>query len=63
MIEPVAITIFRFIRKSNVDPILTDLLEYFEKDEARHIALGVKYLPKLIKQMGPMSFCYFCGGK
>ena len=51
MIEPVAITIFRFIRKSEIDPVLSELLEYYEKDEARHIALGVKYLPKLIKKM------------
>lgn len=51
MIEPVAITIFRFLRKSNIDPALSELLEYYEKDEARHIALGVKYLPKLIKKM------------
>jgi len=53
MVEPIAITIFRFLRKSKVDPILVDLLDLFEKDEARHIALGVKYLPKLIKEMGP----------
>ena len=51
MIEPVAITIFRFIKQSNVDPLLTELLPYFEKDEARHISLGVKYLPNLIKRM------------
>jgi hypothetical protein len=51
MIEPVAITIFRFVRKSNIDPVLSELLEYYEKDEARHIALGVKYLPSLIKKM------------
>tara|TARA_R110002124_G_scaffold89937_6_gene229764 strand:+ start:3268 stop:4167 length:900 start_codon:yes stop_codon:yes gene_type:complete len=59
MVEPIAITIFRFIRKSNVDPILTELLEYFEKDEARHIALGVKYLPNLIKEMGMLELCLF----
>lgn len=51
MIEPVAITIFRFIKQSNIDPALTELLPYFEKDEARHISLGVKYLPNLIKRM------------
>jgi hypothetical protein len=51
MIEPVAITIFRFLRKSKVDPILDELLEYYEADEARHIAVGMKYLPKLIKKM------------
>ena len=51
MIEPVALTIFRFIRLSKVDPVLEELLEYYEIDEARHIALGVKYLPELLKKM------------
>ncbi len=51
MIEPIAITIFRFIRKSEIDPVLSELLQYYEEDEARHIALGVKYLPNLIKKM------------
>ena len=51
MVEPIAITIFRFLRKSKVDPLLSELLEYYERDEARHIALGVKYLPTLIKRM------------
>ena len=59
MIEPVAITIFRFLRKSEVDPILVELLEYFEKDEARHIALGVKYLPKLLKEMSGVQLVDF----
>jgi len=59
MIEPVAITIFRFLRKSNVDPVLSELLEYFEKDEARHIALGVKYLPKLIQKMNIFQLTSF----
>lgn len=51
MIEPVAITIFRFVRSSNVDPILSELLKLVERDEARHIALGVKYLPSVISSM------------
>jgi len=51
MVEPIAITIFRFLRKSNVDPLLSELLQLYERDEARHIALGMKYLPKLIKKM------------
>ena len=37
--------------KANVDPILTDILKLYEKDEARHIALGVKHLPNLIRKM------------
>ena len=59
MVEPVAITIFRFLRKSNVDPILTQVLPLFEKDEARHIALGVKYLPTLIKKMSLFEKAFF----
>jgi len=51
MVEPIALTIFRFTRKLNVEPILTDLLAFYEIDESRHIALGIQYLPKLIKKM------------
>ncbi len=51
MVEPVAITIFRLLQESDIDPILTELLSLYIKDEARHIALGVKYLPIKIKEM------------
>jgi hypothetical protein len=51
MIEPIALTIFRLVIESKVEPVLCDLLSYYEKDEARHVALGVKYLPRLIKKM------------
>ena len=59
MVEPIAITIFRFLRKSKVDPLLSELLEYYERDEARHIALGVKYLPTLIKRMNAFQLIGF----
>jgi len=59
MVEPVAITIFRFLRKSNVDPVLTKILPLFEQDESRHIALGVKYLPNLIKKMSFFEKIFF----
>jgi ribonucleotide reductase beta subunit family protein with ferritin-like domain len=62
MIEPIALTIFRFIRKEDIDPLLSHLLEYIEKDEARHVALGIKYLPNLIKNMSKfelMSFLFW----
>ncbi len=52
MVEPVAIAIFQTVRKSNVEPVLSDLLNYIEIDESRHIALGINYLPTLIKKMG-----------
>lgn len=51
MIEPVAITLFQTVRKTEVEPVLCELLTYYERDEARHIALGVNYLPHLLRQM------------
>jgi len=51
MVEPVALTIFQLIRASKVEPVLCDLLPYYERDEARHVALGVQYLPKLLDRM------------
>ncbi len=60
MVEPVAITLFRLVRNSEVEPVLCELLEYYEKDEARHIALGVQYLPTLIQNMSyPELFFLF----
>jgi hypothetical protein len=51
MIEPIALTIFKYTRKLQIEPVLTDLLSYYEKDEARHVALGIQYLPRLMKKM------------
>tara|TARA_Y100000310_G_scaffold331428_1_gene405002 strand:+ start:1654 stop:2532 length:879 start_codon:yes stop_codon:yes gene_type:complete len=51
MVEPIAITIFKLVIQSKIDPVLCSLLRLYEKDEARHIALGVKFLPELIKDM------------
>jgi hypothetical protein len=53
MVEPVALTIFQIIRGTNVEPVLCHLLPYYERDEARHVALGLRYLPALIKDMSP----------
>lgn len=51
MVEPVAITIFHKLRELDVEPVLTELLEYYIRDEARHIALGVRHLPKVLNTM------------
>jgi len=53
------LTIFKFVRKSEIEPVLSGLLEYFEIDEARHVALGVKYLPQLIKKMNAIELAKF----
>jgi hypothetical protein len=59
MIEPIALTIFRFVRRSNVDPVLSNLLGYFEIDESRHVALGIKYLPDLLTKMNRFELAKF----
>lgn len=51
MIEPMALTLFQSVRKMNVEPVLCELLTYYERDEARHVALGVLHLPKMLKQL------------
>jgi hypothetical protein len=51
MVEPIALTLFHFVKKMNVEPVLTHLLPYYERDEARHVALGIQYLPAMLTQM------------
>jgi hypothetical protein len=50
MIETIALTIFQEVRESRVEPVLSDLLLYYEKDEARHVGLGTQYLPGVLKR-------------
>ena len=51
MIEPIALTLFQVVREQRFEPVLCDLLKLYERDEARHVALGVHYLPTLMKGM------------
>ncbi len=50
-LETMALTIFHALRESNVCPVLTELLVYYEKDEARHVGLGLQLLPTLMRRM------------
>ena len=54
MVEPVALTIFQEVRRVSPEPVLSDLLEFFEIDEARHVALGVHHLPEVVRDLGPV---------
>src|SRR5262249_60271974 len=49
LLESLALTIFQVVREMRVEPVLADLLRYYEKDEARHVGLGVQLLPRLIR--------------
>jgi len=50
MLETIALTIFAEVRESKVEPVLADLLHYYEKDEARHVGLGTQFLPTLLRR-------------
>jgi hypothetical protein len=50
-LETTALTLFHALREARVCPVLTELLVYYEKDEARHVGLGTQLLPTLIREM------------
>lgn len=51
MIETMALTIFQTVRELEVEPVIAELMRYYERDEARHVGLGMQYLPILMKDM------------
>ncbi len=51
-LEPTALTLFHALRDSDLCPVLSDLLVYYERDEARHVGLGLQLLPGLMQKMG-----------
>ena len=50
-VETTALTLFQHAREAKLEPVLTELLPYFEKDEARHVGLGTQCLPMLMRKM------------
>ncbi len=55
IVENTALTLFRSVAEARIEPVLSDLLPYFERDEARHVGLGVLYLPTLLRSLGPLD--------
>jgi hypothetical protein len=51
MVEPIALTLFQLSREQRLEPVLCELLVFFERDEARHVALGINHLPELLRGM------------
>jgi hypothetical protein len=49
MIEPMALALFQIVREQRIEPVLCELLALYQRDEARHVALGVLHLPKLVR--------------
>ena len=49
--EGTAMVIFRFLADAKIEPVLTEILPYIEKDESRHVGLGVLHLPERLKAL------------
>ncbi|MDQ3338962.1 MAG: ferritin-like domain-containing protein [Myxococcota bacterium] len=49
LVESTAVVMFRTLAEAKLEPVLTELLYYFERDEARHVGLGVLTLPAVLE--------------
>jgi len=49
--EGTALEIFKFLQEAEIEPVLTEILPYIEKDESRHVGLGVLHLPERLATM------------
>ena len=48
-VETIALVIFQRVREIEAEPVLSELLGYYERDEARHVGLGVQLVPQMMK--------------
>ncbi|MGE5186851.1 MAG: ferritin-like domain-containing protein [Acidobacteriota bacterium] len=48
LVESTAVVIFKSVADAKLEPVLSELLYYFERDEARHVGLGVLALPDVL---------------
>ncbi|HKP60834.1 MAG TPA: ferritin-like domain-containing protein [Polyangiales bacterium] len=51
LVEGVAQSIFKFLADSRIEPVLSEILPYIERDEARHVGLGILHLPARLSQL------------
>ncbi len=51
--EGTAQAIFRFLSDAKIEPVLSELLPYVERDEARHVGLGILHLPERMAKLTP----------
>jgi hypothetical protein len=51
LVESNALSIFRALAEAQVDPVLSELMPYYERDEARHVGFGALYLPRVLKRL------------
>lgn len=51
LFETNAVVIFKRLGEKNFCPVLSGIMPYFERDESRHVGLGVMYIPRLVERM------------
>ncbi len=51
MVENVALCLFKMIARAELEPVLSELLYYYERDEARHVGLGALALPPILPEL------------
>jgi rubrerythrin len=54
-VENIANHSFKALRDSISDPLVRSVLEYVARDEKKHTAIAVLYLPSLLKKLGPIE--------
>jgi hypothetical protein len=50
-VETIALVAFQRVRELEIEPVLTELMAFYERDEARHIGLGVQLVPQLMSEL------------
>jgi len=55
MVENAALVLFRMVADAKLEPVLSELLYYYERDEARHVGLGALALPSILPQLSPLD--------
>ncbi len=55
MVENVALCLFKMIAAAGIEPVLSDLLYYYERDEARHVGLGALALPAILPGLSDLD--------
>jgi hypothetical protein len=55
VVETLALAIFKELAEGTPEPVLSELMRYIERDESRHVALGVMYLPALAAKATPLE--------
>ncbi len=50
-VETIALVAFQRVRELEIEPVLSGLMPYYERDEARHIGLGVQLVPQLMSEL------------